>query len=94
MLMSLLAAALQVALAFDVASIKRTPLDTGPGADFSAQANGRLHVRNNAVTNLIANAYGVEGYRLVGVPDWIRADRYARVMTKGLRALRHLPGVK
>jgi len=63
-------------LAFDVASIKRTPADTGPGADFAAQPGGRLHVRNNAVTNLIANAYGVQGYLLVGGPEWIRADRY------------------
>ncbi|MBV9089107.1 MAG: hypothetical protein JO044_04250 [Mycobacteriaceae bacterium] len=30
----------------------------------------------------------------VGVPPWVRADRYARVMTRGLRALRRLPGVK
>ena len=63
-------------LAFDVASIKRTPPDTGPGADFVAQPGGRLHVRNNPVTNLIGNVYGVEGYRLVGGPEWIRADRY------------------
>jgi uncharacterized protein (TIGR03435 family) len=63
-------------LAFEVASIKRTPADTGPGADFAAQPGGRLHVRNNGVANLIANAYGVQGYLLVGGPEWIRADRY------------------
>ena len=63
-------------LAFDVAAIKRTPADTGPGADFAAQAGGRLHVRNNPVTNLIGNAYGVEGYLLVGGPEWIREERY------------------
>ena len=30
----------------------------------------------------------------VGAPPWIRADRYARVMTAGLKALRRVPGVK
>jgi succinate-semialdehyde dehydrogenase / glutarate-semialdehyde dehydrogenase len=30
----------------------------------------------------------------VGAPPWIRADRYARVMTLGLKALRRIPGVK
>src|SRR5688572_6639805 len=63
-------------LEFDVASIKRTAPDTGPGADFMAQPGGRLHARNNPVTNFIGNAYGVEGYRLVGGPEWIRSDRY------------------
>jgi uncharacterized protein (TIGR03435 family) len=61
-------------LAFDVASIKRTPADTGPGADFSAQPGGRLHVRNNAVTNLIQNAYGIPLYAIIGGPDWMRPD--------------------
>jgi len=63
-------------LAFEVAAIKRTPADTGPGADFSAQPGGRLHVRNNAVMNLITNSYGVPNYLVVGGPEWIRADRY------------------
>ena len=63
-------------LAFAVASIKRTPPDTGPGADFSAQAGGRLHARNNGVANFIQNAYGVPGYLVVGGPEWIRTDRY------------------
>jgi uncharacterized protein (TIGR03435 family) len=61
---------------FEVATIKRTPDDTGPGADFAVMAGGRLHVRNNAVTNLIGNAYGVPGYLLIGGREWIRADRY------------------
>ena len=60
--------------AFDVASIKRTPADTGPGGDFSAQPGGRLHVRNNAVTNLITNAYGVPLYAVIGGPNWMRPD--------------------
>jgi hypothetical protein len=30
----------------------------------------------------------------VGVPSWMRADHYARVMSSGLWVLRRLPGVK
>jgi uncharacterized protein (TIGR03435 family) len=63
-------------LAFDVASIKRTPADTGPGADFSAEPGGRLHARNNEVANFITNAYGVPNYAVIGGPEWMRADRY------------------
>ena len=66
-------------LAFDVASIKRTPPDTGPGGDFAVQPGGTLHVRNVAVVGLIANAYGLPVYTIVGGPDWMRpanGDRY------------------
>jgi bla regulator protein BlaR1 len=61
---------------FDVVSIKRTPENTGPGADFSAMPGGRLHVRNNEIMNLIGNAYGLPQYRITGAPDWLTADRY------------------
>jgi uncharacterized protein (TIGR03435 family) len=61
---------------FDVVSIKRTPENTGPGADFAAMPGGRLHVRNNEAMNLIGNAYDVPQYRITGGPDWLRADRY------------------
>jgi succinate-semialdehyde dehydrogenase/glutarate-semialdehyde dehydrogenase len=30
----------------------------------------------------------------VGAPAFINADRYARLMTSGLRVLKRLPGVK
>jgi uncharacterized protein (TIGR03435 family) len=65
--------------AFDVASIKRTPADTGPGGDFAVQPGGRLHVRNGAVVGLITNAYGVPINNIIGGPDWMRVpggDRY------------------
>jgi uncharacterized protein (TIGR03435 family) len=61
---------------FEVASIKRTPEDTGPGADFGVRPGGILRARNNEVANFITNAYGVPNYLVVGGPDWIRADRY------------------
>jgi bla regulator protein BlaR1 len=61
---------------FEVASIKRTPLDTGPGADFRDEAGGRLRARNNSVANLIGNAYDFPQVRMVGGPEWIRSERY------------------
>jgi bla regulator protein blaR1 len=61
---------------FDVASIKRTPEDTGPGADFGPMPGGRLHAWNNSVMNFIGNAYNVPRYRIIGGPDWLTADRY------------------
>jgi bla regulator protein blaR1 len=62
---------------FEVASIKRTPEVTGPGADFSSMPGGRFHARNNEVANLIGNAYGrVPRYLIANMPDWVTADRY------------------
>ena len=63
-------------LAFDVASIKRTPDDGQPGADFMTRPGGTLIARNNAVSNFIVNAYGVPYYALLGGPDWMRVDKY------------------
>ena len=62
---------------FEVASIKRTPEVTGPGADFSGMPGGRLHVRNNEVANLIGNAYGgIRRYLIANMPDWVTSERY------------------
>lgn len=68
-------------LAFEVASIKRTPEDTGPGADFSTQPGGKLIARNNEVSNFITNAYGIPYYAVLGGPDWMRVDRYDLLAT-------------
>jgi uncharacterized protein (TIGR03435 family) len=62
---------------FEVASIKRTPEVTGPGADFTDMPGGRFHARNNAVSNLIGNAYGeIPHYLIANMPDWVISDRY------------------
>ena len=61
---------------FEVASIKRTLEVTGPGADFSAMPGGRFHARNNEVSNLIGNAYGVPRYLMANIPDWVTSARY------------------
>jgi uncharacterized protein (TIGR03435 family) len=63
-------------LAFDVASIKRTPDDTAPGSDFAVMAGGRLQARNNPVSNFITNSYRVANYALIGGPGWMREERY------------------
>ena len=62
---------------FEVVSIKRTPEVTGPGADFTTMPGGRLWARNNAVANLIGNAYGsIPRYRIANMPDWVTSERY------------------
>jgi uncharacterized protein (TIGR03435 family) len=59
---------------FEAASIKLHPGDTR-GFTFTTEP-GRLIVVNNEVTNLIGNAYGIHGDKLIGGPEWIRSDRY------------------
>jgi len=64
---------------FEAATIKVNTLGENqpPGADFSAQPGGRLHVRNNGMQNVIRNAYGIpQRFLLIGGPDWIDSDRY------------------
>jgi len=59
---------------FDAVSVKLHPGNT-PGFTFATEP-GRLIVVNNEVTNLIGNAYGIHGDKLIGGPEWIRSDRY------------------
>src|SRR3954464_8162066 len=59
---------------FEVASIKREA-DVVPGMTFSARGS-TLTVRNNELTNVIDNAYGIRRYQLLGGPGWIESDRY------------------
>jgi succinate-semialdehyde dehydrogenase / glutarate-semialdehyde dehydrogenase len=55
---------------------------------------GRRHGEQGILKYTESQTIAIERLVPVGAPPWIRADRYARLMTKGLRALRHLPGVK
>jgi succinate-semialdehyde dehydrogenase/glutarate-semialdehyde dehydrogenase len=55
---------------------------------------GRRHGEHGIVKYTESQTIATERLLPVGVPPWIRADRYARVMTVGLRALRRIPGVK
>jgi succinate-semialdehyde dehydrogenase / glutarate-semialdehyde dehydrogenase len=55
---------------------------------------GRRHGQGGILKYTESQTIAIERLVPVGAPPWIRADRYARVMTKGLRALRRMPGVK
>jgi succinate-semialdehyde dehydrogenase/glutarate-semialdehyde dehydrogenase len=55
---------------------------------------GRRHGEHGIMKYTEPQTIATERVLPVGAPPWIRADRYARVMTVGLRALRRIPGVK
>lgn len=55
---------------------------------------GRRHGKQGILKYTEAHTIATERLIPVGAPTWIPADRYARIMTTGLRILRRLPGVK
>jgi len=55
---------------------------------------GRRHGEHGILKYTESQTIATERVLPVGAPSWIRADRYARVMTKGLRVLKGIPGVK
>ena len=55
---------------------------------------GRRHGEHGILKYTESQTIAIEKLVPVGPPPWLRADRYARVMTAGLRGLRRLPGVK
>jgi succinate-semialdehyde dehydrogenase / glutarate-semialdehyde dehydrogenase len=55
---------------------------------------GRRHGEHGIMKYTESQTIATERVLPVGAPPWIRADRYARVMTAGLRSLRRIPGVK
>jgi succinate-semialdehyde dehydrogenase/glutarate-semialdehyde dehydrogenase len=55
---------------------------------------GRRHGEHGILKYTESQTIATERLLPVGAPTWMRADRYARVMTSGLRLLRRLPGVK
>jgi hypothetical protein len=65
---------------FEVASIKQNTSDDR--RSFGVQPGGRLVVRNVALKDLIAAAYGMADIpalvpnRILGGPDWIGSERY------------------
>jgi uncharacterized protein (TIGR03435 family) len=65
---------------FEVASVKQNL--SNDRRSFSAQPGGRLVVRNFALKDLIAAAFGMADIqalipdRILGGPDWIEAERY------------------
>jgi uncharacterized protein (TIGR03435 family) len=62
-------------MAFEVASVK--PNASGPGESYiRRQPGGGFQVRNMTLRDLVTFAYQVQGFQLVGGPDWIRDDRF------------------
>ena len=55
---------------------------------------GRRHGEHGILKYTESQTIATERLLPVGAPTWMRADRYARVLTTGLRLLRRLPGVK
>lgn len=60
--------------AFEVASIKRNN-SGAEGARVSGNL-GRLTITNNPLRNIIRNAWGLQGFQIVGGPDWINTERW------------------
>lgn len=65
-----------VPLYFEAASVKPSDPNTGPGAGIRRQPGGRFNTFNTPVRTLITFAYQIQGYQLVGGPDWIGNARY------------------
>jgi succinate-semialdehyde dehydrogenase / glutarate-semialdehyde dehydrogenase len=55
---------------------------------------GRRHGEHGILKYTEPQTIATERLLPVGAPTWLRADRYAKVMTAGLRVLRRTPGVK
>ncbi len=61
--------------AFEVASIKRN-ISGSTSAGTRTLPGGRITITNNPLRNMIRNAYGVQGFQIVGGPDWVNTDRW------------------
>jgi uncharacterized protein (TIGR03435 family) len=60
---------------FEVASIKRSNAPTNL-LRVQPSPGGRLNLDNVPLRFLIANAYDVKDYQIIGAPDWTRTERY------------------
>ena len=65
-----------------------------PMGGMKASGLGRRHGEHGILKYTEPQTIAIERGLPVGVPSWMRADHYARVMSSGLRVLRRLPGVK
>jgi uncharacterized protein (TIGR03435 family) len=61
--------------AFEAASIRQS-VRRAAGGDWVFRPGGQFIASNTTVTELIAEAYGVETFRVVGAPDWTREAQY------------------
>ncbi|OOK75746.1 aldehyde dehydrogenase family protein [Mycobacterium kansasii] len=65
-----------------------------PMGGMKASGLGRRHGAQGILKYTEPQTIAIERGLPVGVPSWMRADHYARLMSGGLRVLRRLPGVK
>jgi len=62
--------------AFEVATIKLTPLDWSGGRFIRMQTAHRFVARNHALKTLIAAAYNLTPRAISGAPRWVDSDHY------------------
>ena len=60
---------------FEVATIKRNASGAS-GIDSVFQPDGRYRAFNMTVRELVANAYRVRGFQVVGGPPWVASERF------------------
>jgi uncharacterized protein (TIGR03435 family) len=65
-----------IPLYFEAASVKPSDPGNPPGQGIRRQPGGRFNTFNSPVRMLITFAYQIQGYQLVGGPDWITGERY------------------
>jgi succinate-semialdehyde dehydrogenase/glutarate-semialdehyde dehydrogenase len=65
-----------------------------PMGGMKASGLGRRHGEHGILKYAEPQTIATERLLPVGAPRWLNPGRYARIMTTGLRALRHMPGVK
>jgi uncharacterized protein (TIGR03435 family) len=72
---------------FAAASVKRNPSGLHPtglaGGTTDFRPGGRVSFVNVSLSELVAAAYGIENYRIVGGPDWLRSARFNVEATAG-----------
>ena len=65
-----------IPLYFEAASVKPSDPKNQPGFGIRRQAGGRFSTVNAPLRQLILFAYQIQGFQLVGAPDWITDARY------------------
>ena len=59
---------------FDVASIKPVRIRTGSSSVMTPP--GGYVARNQNILTVIASAFDLRTYRILGAPDWVKSERY------------------
>lgn len=75
--------AAQERMAFEVASVKPNRSGPAAGQSLNGQPGGVIVVTNMTVRDLITRAYQVQGFQIVGGPEWLANDRFDITATAG-----------